>query len=121
RTQPVILASKEQIHPGSSLTIQTLPVKKDAMQDSMMNVKEEIDDEEIKKTLELAHAYKTFEELKGQEGLMDFPNLLSATLKLFRERKNVLKQYQKQFKFVLIDEFQDTNYAQNQLAVMLAG
>lgn len=82
---------------------------------------DDTDDEEIKKTLELATAFKTFEELKIQEGLMDFPNLLSATLKLFRERKNILKQYQNKFEYILIDEFQDTNYAQNELAVMLAG
>jgi DNA helicase-2/ATP-dependent DNA helicase PcrA len=40
---------------------------------------------------------------------------------LFRERKNVLKEYQDKFKHVLVDEFQDTNYAQNELAILLAG
>ena len=77
-------------------------------------------DEEIAKTLELAHAYKTYFQLKAKEGLMDFADLITNTLQLFRKRPNVLKQYQDQFKFILVDEFQDTNIAQNELAILLA-
>ncbi|MBU2632790.1 ATP-dependent helicase [Patescibacteria group bacterium] len=76
---------------------------------------------EAKKTQELAEAYKTYEELKNNEGVMDFADLISNILKLFRTRKNILKNYQKQFEYILVDEFQDTNYAQNELAIMLAG
>lgn len=79
------------------------------------------DPDEVKKTLELAHAYKTYEDIKIKEGVMDFSDLISNTLTLFRTRKNVLREYQEKFKFVLIDEFQDTNYAQNTLAILLAG
>src|SRR3990167_5681631 len=50
------------------------------------------DPEEIKKTLELANAFKKYEDLKVKEGLMDFADLISNTLKLFRIRKNILKQ-----------------------------
>ncbi|MDO8460836.1 MAG: UvrD-helicase domain-containing protein [bacterium] len=77
--------------------------------------------DEIKKTLELANAFKTYEELKIKEGMMDFSDLISNTLKLFRTRKNVLTNYQNQFKYILVDEFQDTNFAQNTLAILLAG
>jgi len=77
--------------------------------------------EEVEKTLELAKAYRAYEELKVKEGVMDFGDLISNALKLFRTRKNVLKEYQDQFNYVLVDEFQDTNYAQNQLAMLLAG
>lgn len=69
---------------------------------------------------ELVEAYKVYEELKVKEGVMDFADLITNTLKLFRERKNVLKKYQKQFKYILLDEFQDTNYAQYQLVKLLA-
>jgi DNA helicase-2/ATP-dependent DNA helicase PcrA len=81
----------------------------------------QITNEEKKKTLELARAYQTYEELKVKEGLMDFADLIDKTLKLFRDRQNILRQYQNQFKYILVDEFQDTNYAQNQLAILLAG
>ncbi|PIR79950.1 MAG: hypothetical protein COU25_02695 [Candidatus Levybacteria bacterium CG10_big_fil_rev_8_21_14_0_10_35_13] len=70
---------------------------------------------------ELARAYKAYEDLKIKESLMDFSDLISNTLLLFRTRPNILKRYQKQFKFILVDEFQDTNYAQNELAILLSG
>jgi DNA helicase-2/ATP-dependent DNA helicase PcrA len=74
-----------------------------------------------KQYLELANAYKIYEELKVKNSVMDFSDLISNTLLLFRSRKNILKKYQDQFKYILVDEFQDTNYAQNELAIMLAG
>lgn len=70
---------------------------------------------------ELSKAYSLYEKLKIEEGLMDFSDLISNTLRLFRQRPNVLKKYQNKFKFVLVDEFQDTNYAQNELAILMAG
>ncbi len=79
------------------------------------------DPEEQKHYLELAISYDAYEKLKVKESLMDFSDLISNTLLLFRTRPNVLKRYQDQFKFVLVDEFQDTNFAQNELAILLAG
>jgi DNA helicase-2/ATP-dependent DNA helicase PcrA len=76
---------------------------------------------ELAKWLELAKAYKTYDEMKTKEGLVDFGDLIVKTLYLFRKRPNILKKYQNQFKYVLVDEFQDTNYAQNELAILLAG
>ncbi|OGH11085.1 MAG: hypothetical protein A2857_02920 [Candidatus Levybacteria bacterium RIFCSPHIGHO2_01_FULL_36_15] len=79
------------------------------------------DEDEIKKTLELAGTFEKFEELKIKEGAMDFSDLISNALRILRERKNILKKYQDQFKYILIDEFQDTNYAQNELGILFAG
>lgn len=83
--------------------------------------KSKMNGEEGKKTLELARAYRTYEELKVKEGLMDFADLISNTLRLLRTRKSLLREYQNKFKYILVDEFQDTNYAQNELAILLAG
>ncbi|HZQ29894.1 MAG TPA: ATP-dependent DNA helicase [Patescibacteria group bacterium] len=80
-----------------------------------------IDKEEKERYEELANAYKVYEDLKIKEGYFDFSDLIANTLKLFRSRKNILKTYQDQFKYVLVDEFQDTNYAQNELSELLAG
>lgn len=77
--------------------------------------------DETKRINELAYAYKLYEELKAKEGVMDYSDLISNTLKLFRKRPTILKQYQKQFQYVFVDEFQDTNYAQNEMAILLAG
>lgn len=79
------------------------------------------DKHEALKWMELANAYRKYEELKIKEGVTDFADLISNVLKLFRDRPNVLKQYQKQFKYILVDEFQDTNIAQNELVKLLAG
>jgi len=76
---------------------------------------------ESEKYSELANAFQKYEELKIKESLIDFSDLITNTLQLFRMRKNILKNYQEQFKYVLIDEFQDTNFAQNELAILLAG
>jgi DNA helicase-2/ATP-dependent DNA helicase PcrA len=76
---------------------------------------------EYEKCKELAEAFRTYEELKVKEGVCDYADLISHTLKIFRTRANILRRYQAQFKYVLVDEFQDTNFAQNELAVLLAG
>ncbi len=76
--------------------------------------------EEKNQYIELATAYKIYEEIKVKESLMDFGDLISNTLLVFRKRPNVLKRYQNLFKYILVDEFQDTNYAQNELAMLLA-
>lgn len=80
-----------------------------------------LEEEEKKKYQELALAYRKYEELKIKEGVFDYADLIAHTLTLFRTRKKILEQYQKQFKYILIDEFQDTNIAQNQLAILLSG
>lgn len=78
-------------------------------------------DEESVQYLELANAYKAYEDIKVKNSLMDFSDLISNSLLLFRKRPDILKKYQKQFEFILVDEFQDTNFAQNELAILLAG
>src|SRR3989304_481591 len=77
--------------------------------------------EEIKKWKELAGAYRTYDEVKVKENVMDFGDLITKTLKLFRDRPNVLKEYREKFKYILVDEYQDTNFAQNELVKLLAG
>jgi DNA helicase-2/ATP-dependent DNA helicase PcrA len=76
--------------------------------------------EEARKTRELADAFIKYQELKDKEGLMDFADLISNTLRLFRERSNLLREYREKFQHILIDEFQDTNIAQYQLIKLLA-
>lgn len=76
---------------------------------------------ELQKIEELSSAYLKYDELKIKESKFDFGDLIIKTLKLFKERPNVLKEYQEKFKYILVDEFQDTNYAQNELTIALAG
>lgn len=70
---------------------------------------------------ELSQCFHTYQQLKNQENALDFADLILYTLKLFRTRPHLLSKYQKQFKYLLVDEYQDTNYSQNQLVYLLAG
>ncbi len=72
------------------------------------------------KDLEVAKAYKKYQELKQIEGFIDFSDQIVLVLKLFKQSPNILKKYQKQFKYIMVDEFQDTNYAQNLLVETLS-
>ena len=83
-------------------------------------VKAKVEKEEVEKTLELAKAYQKYEELKIKEGVADFADLITNALKLFRTRPNIIRDYRKQFKYILVDEFQDTNIAQYTLLKIMA-
>ncbi len=80
-----------------------------------------VDALEVAKSEELANAYAVYEELKVKAGVIDFGDLITKSLKVFRDRPNILKKYQEQFRYILIDEFQDTNFAQNELVKLLVG
>ncbi len=75
---------------------------------------------EAERILEVAKAYKVYNNLLLQNNALDFGDLINYTLKLFQARPAVLTEYQDQFKYILVDEFQDTNYAQYELIKLLA-
>lgn len=70
--------------------------------------------------MELARTYKAYQGLMAREGYLDFGDQVVLTLKLFRTRPAILRRYQERFRYILVDEFQDTNYAQFQLVKLLA-
>ena len=76
--------------------------------------------QESKRIREVAEAYHVYQQLLLDNNAMDFGDLINYTLKLFQKRKNVLEKFQKQFKYILVDEFQDTNWAQYELIKLLA-
>ncbi len=76
---------------------------------------------EAKKTLEIARAYERYQELMAEAGNLDFGDQINKVIELFKAQPAILKKYQNQFKYILVDEFQDTNYAQNELLKLLVG
>lgn len=88
---------------------------------SQKNNSSEEDRLESQKWTELSTVYQKYDELKTKNSLFDFGDLITKTILLFEKRANVLVQYQNQFKHILVDEFQDTNFAQNKLVTMLTG
>jgi DNA helicase-2/ATP-dependent DNA helicase PcrA len=69
--------------------------------------------------LELARTYGTVRALAEREGVVDFGDQIVLVLRLLRARAYVLAGYQRRFRYVLVDEFQDTNHAQFQLVRLL--
>lgn len=75
---------------------------------------------EIKRIVELAQAYNRYNRFLLAENYLDFGDLINYTIKLFKERPNILKFYRAKFKYIMVDEFQDTNWSQYELIKLLA-
>ncbi len=68
----------------------------------------------------VANVYPIYQKILEKNNSLDFDDLLMETIKLFKENPEILSRYQKLFKYILIDEYQDTNTAQYQISNMLA-
>jgi len=68
----------------------------------------------------VARTYERYQELLGENNALDFDDLILRTVQLFEGHAQVREKYQERFLHVLVDEFQDTNVAQYQLARLLA-
>ena len=69
---------------------------------------------------EVAEAYHVYQKLLLDNNVIDFGDLINYTLKLFDKRPEILEKYRKQFKYIMVDEFQDTNWVQYELVQKLA-
>lgn len=69
----------------------------------------------------LKEVYTRFSESMKAYNAVDFDNLLFLTVRLFKEHPDVLERYQDRYPYIMIDEYQDTNKVQFELASLLAG
>ena len=76
--------------------------------------------EEARRQLELARAFERYQALLGANGCIDFGDQVALALKLVRESPAVREAIQQRFRYILVDEFQDTNRAQAELVALLA-
>jgi DNA helicase II / ATP-dependent DNA helicase PcrA len=67
----------------------------------------------------VAQIYKEYQARLLRAGAMDFDDLLGVTVTLLQRHPDVLEHYQRRFRHVLVDEYQDTNPVQNELVVLL--
>jgi DNA helicase-2/ATP-dependent DNA helicase PcrA len=70
---------------------------------------------------ELAACYREYQRLLGERGLVDFGDQVLLCLRLFREHPLILEKFRERFRYILVDEFQDTNHTQWELVKLLAG
>ena len=68
----------------------------------------------------IADIYREYQARLEKAGAMDFDDLLTVTVRLFRTCPDVLEHYQQRFEHILVDEYQDTNRAQNEMVLLLA-
>lgn len=68
-----------------------------------------------------AEVYPVYQSRLRQNNALDFDDLIMLTVELFVKHPDVLQHYQDRFKYILVDEYQDTNHAQYQLVKLLAG
>lgn len=78
--------------------------------------KEQSNDPRIK---EIAKVYKLYQRKLVEANAMDFDDLLTNTVRLFKNQRQVLSYYQNRFKYVMVDEYQDTNKVQYELIRLL--
>ena len=69
----------------------------------------------------IGRAYAKYQELLKNADAMDFDDIIVNTVKLLTEHKEVREYYQSKFRYVMVDEYQDTNHAQYKLTSLLAG
>jgi len=74
---------------------------------------------EVLRLSELALVYRAYEAERERRGALDFGEQVAAVIRLFRERPNVLRRWQRRFRYLLVDEFQDANVAQVELIELL--
>ncbi len=77
--------------------------------------------EEKERFEEVARAFAAYQKILVENKALDFGDLIAYSIKLLKERPAVLAMFRKRFKYILVDEFQDTNYAQYELVRLLAG
>ncbi len=102
----------------SSDTTQKKPKKKSKKSESKTTA--ELDHAEIQRINEIANAYHKYQHTLLQQGYLDFGDLINYTVQLFQTRPKILKYYQNKFKYVLVDEFQDTDLAQYEMVKLVA-
>ncbi len=73
------------------------------------------------RALHIARAYVKYQERLKDNNALDFDDIIFVTVKLLLDHEDVKKYYQRKFKYVLVDEYQDTNHMQYLLTSLLAG
>lgn len=69
----------------------------------------------------VAQVYPLYQNILKENDALDFDDLLLKVIEIFQNNPTVLEKYQNKFKYILVDEYQDTNHAQYQLTKLLAG
>ncbi len=70
---------------------------------------------------QIARVFETYQQLLRESNALDFDDIIVQTVRLLEQHTEVREEYQNRFRYVCVDEFQDTNIAQLKLTVLLSG
>ena len=73
------------------------------------------------RALHIARAYIKYQSQLKDNNALDFDDIIYVTVRLLQENEDILRHYQRKFRYVLVDEYQDTNHMQYLLTSLLAG
>ncbi|MBQ0027866.1 MAG: UvrD-helicase domain-containing protein [Lachnospiraceae bacterium] len=110
------------------LNIDSKVLKERTALNAISNAKDEmIDPDEYEenasgdwKQMQIAKAYREYQETLRRSNALDFDDIICKTIELFAECPQVLDNYQERFRYIMVDEYQDTNTAQFELISQLA-
>ena len=88
--------------------------------DIYQNMENEIEKDKKRDLEYFKNIYEIYVKECKKKNVMDFEDLILNTLLLFKKNKNILEKYQNKFKYILIDEFQDTNHTQFEIVKYLS-
>src|SRR3989339_320549 len=114
------ITPEEYIAYAEKLQLDTDSVEYQKKKTKGMTEKEQAQFDESLRVKEVAYAYKKYQQLLREKNAFDFGDLIIETIHILKERPAILEQYRNQFKYIFVDEFQDTNYAQYDLIKLLA-
>ena len=77
--------------------------------------------EDLNNLKDILKIYRSYEDYKTKNNMLDFGDMLCTVYNLLKNKPLILKKYREKFKFVIVDEFQDTNYIQLQIVHLIAG
>lgn len=80
---------------------------------------QQVDKDDLR-AVRLARVYETYQKMLKENNALDFDDLIYKTVLLFRQFPEVLEKYQERFRYIMVDEYQDTNTSQYELVAMLA-
>jgi DNA helicase-2/ATP-dependent DNA helicase PcrA len=103
---------------GLQMNLDNVDVKKKARKKKTTD--QAIDPAEVSRVNEVANAYHKYQKLLLDNSYLDFRDLINFTLKLFVDRPKILAYYQNKYKYILVDEFQDTDLSQYEMVKLLS-
>ncbi len=94
------------------------------LKDRMISCEEfsrEVRSEDDLAGIQLSRCYRRYQTRLKEHNALDFDDIIYLTVELLRQNPEILKYYQRKFRYVLVDEYQDTNHMQYLLTSLLAG